>query len=177
MGKIIKVIKNNFIIFGLAIALIAVLSFSYYLTKDIRFLWVIGVCSTYTTVFFGLHLRDAMKEIKEPRWVKKVKIRSEDDKLLEILIFRIRYYRLATLVSLIFFYFNYAGPSVGWLYITTVVVTSLWFMLSAFCWASSVITKRDWKKYLREKEKQQKKQELLLEAQDILYEINEVIKR
>lgn len=114
-----------------------------------------------------------MKEIKELGWVK-TKIRSEDDKVLEILVFRIRYYRLATLVSLAFFYLNYVRPSVGWLYITTVVVTSFWFMLSAFCWASSVITKRDWKKYLREKEKQQ---ELLLEAQDILNETNEVMKR
>lgn len=175
MDKIIKIIKSNFIIFGLAIALISVLGFSYYLTEDIRLLWVIGACSTYTTFFFGLHLRDAMKELKEPTWVKHAKTKSDDHKVSKILTFKIRYYRLATLVSLAFFYLNYVGPAVGWIYISTVVVTSLWFMLSAICWASSVIIKRDWKKYLQSKKKQKKK--LLSEIRDRLEEINEILKR
>lgn len=160
MNKIIKVIKNNFFIFGLAIALITVLSSCYYLTEDSRLLWIIGGCSTYTTVFFGLHLRDVMKETKEPNWIKETKIRSEDDKVSEILVFKIRYYRLATFVSLAFFYFNYVGPVIGWLYTITLVVTSFWFMFSAVCWASSVITKRDWKKISFRKRKAAKETNL-----------------
>lgn len=52
------------------------------------------------------------------------------------------------------------------------MVYAFFFLLGFICYYKERL-----EKYLREKEKQQKKQELLLEAQDILNKINEVMKR
>jgi len=49
-------------------------------------------------------------------------------------------------------------------------------VLSVICWTSSVITKRDWEKYL-ENQKELKKKKLLVEIEDKLDEINEILKR